>query len=51
MNNIRRSKSKKYRSALLASVHETAKDLHSAGVMDSRPCASSMSCVSRPYRS
>ena len=34
MNNSRRSKSRKYRSALLASVHETAKGLHDAGVMD-----------------
>ena len=34
MNNPRRSKSRKYRSALLASVHETAKGLHDAGVMD-----------------
>jgi len=33
MNNPRRSKSKKYRSALLASVHETAKGLHDAGIM------------------
>lgn len=33
MNNGR-SKSRKYRSGLLASVHETATDLHSAGVMD-----------------
>jgi len=37
MNNPRRSKSKKYRSALLASVHETAKGLHDAGVMDKQP--------------
>jgi putative transcriptional regulator len=34
MNNAGRPKSKKYRSALLASVHETAKDLRAAGVMD-----------------
>lgn len=29
-----RSKSKKYRTALLAAVHETARDLHAAGVMN-----------------
>jgi putative transcriptional regulator len=34
MNDAKRSKSKKYRSALLASLHETAKGLHSAGIMD-----------------
>jgi putative transcriptional regulator len=34
MNNTRKSKSKKYRSTLLAAVHETAKGLHDAGVMD-----------------
>jgi putative transcriptional regulator len=34
MNNTRRSKSNQHRSALLASVHETAKGLHDAGVMD-----------------
>jgi putative transcriptional regulator len=34
MNNAGKSKSKKYRSGLLAAVHETAKDLHKAGVMD-----------------
>jgi len=34
MNDTRKSKSKNYRSALLASVHETAKGLHEAGVMD-----------------
>ena len=34
MNSTRKSKSKKYRSALLASVHETAKGLQGVGVMD-----------------
>ncbi|MBZ5645358.1 MAG: DNA-binding transcriptional regulator [Acidobacteriia bacterium] len=34
MNNTGRSKSNPRRSALLASVHETAKGLHDAGVMD-----------------
>lgn len=34
MRDATKSKSKKYRSALLASVHETAKGLHGAGVMD-----------------
>jgi putative transcriptional regulator len=34
MNSAGRSKSKKYRSALLAAVHETANDLHTVGVMD-----------------
>lgn len=34
MNDTRKSKSKLHRSALLASVHETAKGLHDAGVMD-----------------
>jgi len=33
MNNPKRAKSRKYRSALLASVHETAKGLHDAGIM------------------
>jgi putative transcriptional regulator len=31
-----KSKSRKYRSALMASVHETARDLRKAGVMDKR---------------
>lgn len=34
MNNAKRSQSQKYRSALLASVHETAGGLHKAGVID-----------------
>jgi putative transcriptional regulator len=34
MNNAGKSKSKKYRSSLLAAVHETAKGLQKAGVMD-----------------
>jgi putative transcriptional regulator len=34
MNETTKSKSKKYRGSLLAAVHETAKDLHKAGVMD-----------------
>jgi len=34
MSNAGRSKSQKYRSALLASVHETAKGLQKASVMD-----------------
>ena len=33
MNRTKRNKSKRYRSSLLASVHETAKGLHNAGVM------------------
>src|SRR5882672_4129403 len=36
MNNTRRSKFKQHRSALLASVHETAKGLHDAGVMETQ---------------
>jgi putative transcriptional regulator len=36
MNNARKSSSNKYRSALLAGVHETARGLHNAGVMDKR---------------
>ena len=34
MNDSTRSKSKKYRSGLLAAVHETAKGLQKAGVME-----------------
>src|SRR5580693_5075371 len=34
MSNAEKLKSKKFRSALLASVHETAKGLQKAGVMD-----------------
>ena len=34
MNKTNRSKSKKFRSPLLASLHETAKGLHDAGVME-----------------
>jgi putative transcriptional regulator len=34
MNNDGKSKSKKFRSALLASVHQTAKSLQKSGVMD-----------------
>ena len=34
MSKTSNSKSKKYRSPLLSSVHETAKVLHAAGVMD-----------------
>jgi|SRR5260370_11491095 len=34
MTKARKSKSKEYRSALLASVHQTARGLHEAGVMD-----------------
>ena len=34
MTGIHRRKNHKYRSSLLASVYETANDLHSAGVMD-----------------
>jgi putative transcriptional regulator len=34
MNETKKSKSKKYRSSLLAAVHETAKDLQKAGLMD-----------------
>jgi len=33
MRNTKNSKNGKFRSSLLASVHETAKDLHDAGVM------------------
>jgi putative transcriptional regulator len=36
MNRTKASRVKKYRSPLLASVHETAKGLHDAGVMDKR---------------
>jgi len=36
MNRLRKSRIKKYRSPLLASVHETARGLHDAGVMDER---------------
>jgi len=34
MNRTKTSRTKKYRTPLLASVHETAKGLHDAGVMD-----------------
>jgi putative transcriptional regulator len=34
MKKARTSRTSKYHSALLASVHETARDLHRAGVMD-----------------
>jgi len=36
MNRTRQSKARKYRSPLLASVHETARGLHQAGVMDKK---------------
>src|SRR3984885_10070661 len=36
MSNAEKLKSKKFRSALLASVHETAKGLQKAGVMDKK---------------
>jgi putative transcriptional regulator len=36
MNRTKMSGNKKYRSSLLASVHETAKGLHDSGVMDKR---------------
>lgn len=32
---------RQYRSDAMASIHETAEDLHAAGVMASAPCASS----------
>jgi putative transcriptional regulator len=34
--------SKQYRSQAMASIHETTEDLHTAGVMGSGPCGSSM---------
>jgi len=36
MNKNRNSRSRKYRSGLLAAVHETAEGLHAAGIMDKR---------------
>jgi putative transcriptional regulator len=36
MTRLKKKRTKKYRSPILASVHETAADLHGAGVMDER---------------